>query len=146
MIERANLIGAVVAHWIYSVSILVFVLRLAQMPRLGHRIGSGVLLAAFPLGYLLIQAPSLGRSTLYFFQVGLMLAWLAIEFLVDWWPGIEFRQTRWIVILYVMLFFAGAGGMLGVTALAGRGWTISAVVLFLIMGVLAFVQRAMTGM
>jgi len=83
MIERANLVGAIVAHWIYSVSILVFVLRLAQMPRLGHRIGSGVLLAAFSLGYLLIRGPSLGRSTLYFFQVGLMLAWLVAAFLLD---------------------------------------------------------------
>ena len=136
MIGRLDLAGAVVAHWIYAVSILVFVLRLLQMPKLGHWIGSGVLLAAFPLGYLLTRSPSLGRSTLYFLQVGLMLAWLVAAFLLDWWPGIEFRQTRWVVIPYVMLFFAGAGGMIGVAALAGRGWTISAVGMFLIMGVL----------
>jgi hypothetical protein len=136
MIGRLNLAGAVVAHWIYAVSILVFILRLLQMPKLGHWIGSGVLLAAFPLGYLLTRSPSLGRSTLYFLQVGLMLAWLVAAFLLDWWSGIEFRRTRWVVIPYVMLFFAGAGGMLGVAALAGRGWTISAVVMFLIMGVL----------
>ena len=136
MIGRLDLAGAVVAHWICAVSILVFVLRLLQMPKLGHWIGSGVLLAAFPLGYLLTRSPSLGRSTLYFLQVGLMLAWLVAAFLLDWWPGIEFRQTRWVVIPYVMLFFAGAGGMIGVAALAGRGWTISAVGMFLIMGVL----------
>jgi len=66
VLERANLVGAVVADWIYAVSILVFVLRLLQMPRIGHWIGSRVLLAAFPLGYLLIKRPSLGRPTLYF--------------------------------------------------------------------------------
>jgi len=146
MIERANLVGAVVAHWIYSVSSLVFVLRLIQMPKLGHWIGVGVLLAAFPLGFLLLKGPSLDRSALYYLQIVLMLAWLVVEFLLDWWPGIEFRQTRWIVIPYVTLFFAGAGGMIGVAALAGRGWTISAVSVFLVMGILAFVQRAMTGM
>lgn len=146
MIGRLTLIGAIVAHWIYAVSILVFVFRLLQMPRFGHWIGLGVLVAALPLGYLLVKGPVAGRSALYSVQVGLMLAWLAVEFLVDWWPGIEFRQTRWIVIPYVMLFFAGTGGMLGVASLAGRGWTISAVVTFLIMGVLAFVQRVMTGM
>jgi len=75
-----------------------------------------------------------------------MLVWLAVEFLLDWRPAIEFRQTHWIVIPYVMLSFAGAGGVLGVAALAGRGWTISATVMFLIMGVVAFVQRVMTGM
>jgi hypothetical protein len=35
--------------------------------------------------------------------------------------------------------------MLGVAALAGREWTISAVILFLIMAILAFVQRSLTG-
>jgi len=146
MIEKVNLIGAAVAHWIYSASILVFVLRLLQMPKLGHWIGVGVLLAAFPLGFLLRKAPSLDRSALYYLQIGLMLAWLVVEFLLDWWPGVRFRETRWIVILYVTLFFAGAGGMIGVASLAGRGWMISAVIVFLVMGVLAFVQRAMTGM
>ena len=146
MIGRLNLTGAVAADWIYAVSILVFGLRLARMPRLGHWIGSGVLLAAFPLGYLLIQGPGLGRSSLYFLQVGLMLAWLVAAFLLDWWPGIEFRQTRWIVIPYTMLFFAGAGGMIGVAALAGRGWAISAIVGFLIMGVLCALMHVMTDM
>ena len=75
-----------------------------------------------------------------------MLVWLAVEFLLDWRPGNGFRQTRWVVIPYVMLFFAGGGGMLGVAALAGRGWMILAVVMFLIMEVVASVQRVMTGM
>ncbi len=146
VMERANLVGAVVAHWIYSVSILVFMLRLLQLPKLGHWIGAGVLLAAFPLAFLLLKAPSLDRSPLYYLQIGLMLTWLVVEFLLDWWPGFEFRQARWIVVPYVMLFFAGCGGMIGVAALAGRGWMISAAIVFLIMGALAFVQRAITGM
>lgn len=146
MLERANLVGAVLTHWIYSLSILIFVLRLLHMPKLGHWVGFGVLLAALPLGYLLLKSPSLGRPPLYYLQIGLMLAWLVVEFLLDWWPGIDFRQTRWIVIPYVMLFFGGAGGMIGVAACAGRSWTISAVVIFFIMGILAFVQRAITGM
>jgi hypothetical protein len=50
------------------------------------------------------------------------------------------------VISYVVLFFAGTGGMLGVARYAGRGWSISAIILFLIMAVLTFVQRAVTGM
>ena len=35
---------------------------------------------------------------------------------------------------------------LGVASNAGRGWSISAIILFLIMAVLTFVQRAITGM
>jgi len=45
-----------------------------------------------------------------------------------------------------MLFFAGAGGLIGVAALAGRGWAISAIVVFLIMGVLCALMHVMTDM
>jgi hypothetical protein len=75
-----------------------------------------------------------------------MLAWLLAEALLDYILKVDFRNTRWIVISYVVLFFAGAGGMLGVAANAGREWSVAAILLFLIMTVLTFVQRAVTGM
>jgi len=50
------------------------------------------------------------------------------------------------LISYVMLFFAGTGGMLGVASKAGGIWGISAIILFIIMAVMTFVQRAVTGM
>jgi hypothetical protein len=59
---------------------------------------------------------------------------------------LDFRQIRWAVIAYVTFFFAASGGLLGVVAAAReRFWTILAVVLFLIMAVLAFISRAVTG-
>lgn len=75
-----------------------------------------------------------------------MLAWLVVEALLDYIVKVDFRKVRWMVISYVVLFFAGTGGMLGVAANAGRGWSISAIILFLIMAVLTFVQRRVTGM
>ena len=69
-----------------------------------------------------------------------------VELLLDYVLKIEFRQVTWTVISYVMLFFAATGGMLGVAANGGRVWMISAVILYLVMAVLAFVQRAVTGM
>jgi hypothetical protein len=96
--------------------------------------------------YLLIQAPRLERPVLYYIQIGCMLAWLVVEALLDHILKIDFRQVRWILISYVVLFFAGTGGLLGVAANAGKGWSITAIILFLIMAVLAFVQRAVTGM
>lgn len=74
-----------------------------------------------------------------------MLVWMLVVFLLDHSLKIEFRQTQWMVICFVVLYFAGAGGMLGVAANAGRGWTISAIILFWVAAVLAFVQRAVTG-
>jgi hypothetical protein len=50
-----------------------------------------------------------------------------------------------MVISYVMLFFAGSGGILGIATNAGRGWSLLTIALFLAMAVLAFVQRRVTG-
>ena len=146
MLETNNLLGAIVAIVIYVSAILVFVARLLDKPGWAFAAGVVHLLTALPLVYLLWTAPRLDRPVLYHVQVALMIVWLVVLLLVDYVFKVEFRgNLRW-VIAFVVLFFAAAGGILGVAAQAGRGWTIAAVVVYLIMAVLAFVQRAVTGM
>ncbi len=88
----------------------------------------------------------MGRPPLYYIQIGLMLAWLLLEALLDYILKIDFRRVRWMVIGYVTLFFAASGGMVGVAAYAGAVWVWTAGVLFLVMAALAFIQRSVTGM
>jgi hypothetical protein len=146
VLETTNRLGAVVAVAFYISAILVFFFRLIGKPQMGHWIGYFEFLLATPLVYLLVTGVQLGRPVLYFIQVGCMLAWLLVEALLDYILKVDFRQVRWMVISYVVLFFAGTGGLLGVAANAGRVWSISAIILFLIMAVLTFVQRRVTGM
>ncbi len=146
MPERIDLLGAIVAVGLYSLYILMFVLRLIGQARAGHWIASLQFLATIPLVYLLLKAPQLDRPGLYYLQIGLMLVFLLVELLLDYIYLVNFRQVRWMVISYVVLFFAATGGLLGVAAYAGRTWTMTAVILYLVMAVLAFVQRAVTGM
>jgi len=47
---------------------------------------------------------------------------------------------------YVLLFFAGTGRLPGVASLVGRRWAVWSGIPFLAKAVLAFVQRARTGM
>lgn len=140
-----NLLGAIVAVAFYVSAILVFIFRLLGKPQFEHWIGYVEFLLAIPLVYLLVEAPQLERPALYYIQIGFMLAWLLVEALLDYILKIDFRKVQWMVISYVVLFFAGMGGMLGVAANAGRGWTIVAGILFLFMAILAFVQRSVTG-
>jgi len=145
MQDKTNLLGAIVAIAFYISAILVFVSRLAGKPAVGHWIGYFEFFLAIPLIYLFITALQLHRPPLYFIQIGCMLAWLIVEALLDYILKIDFRSTSWMVISYVVLFFAGTGGMLGVAANAGQRWSIPAIILFLVMAVLTFVQRAVTG-
>jgi hypothetical protein len=146
MLEKTNLLGAVTAVVFYVSAILVFIFRLLGKPQYGHWIGYFEFLLAIPMIFLLLKAPQLERPALYYIQIGCMLAWLVVEALLDYILKVDFRNVRWMVISYVVLFFAGTGGMLGVSANAGRGWSIPAIILFLIMTVMTFVQRAVTGM
>jgi hypothetical protein len=146
MYEKMNLLGAMVAVAFFVSAILVFVFRLLGRPQYGHWMGYFEFILILPLIFLLLTAPQLHRPALYYIQIGCMLAWLIMIAMLDYVLKIDFRSVRWMVISFVMLFFAGAGGMLGVATNAGRGWSIASIILFLVMAVLTFVQRAVTGM
>lgn len=144
-VERLDLIGAVTAYVIFLSSILVFALRLAGQRQVGGLAGMPILIMVVPLVYLLIKGTSVGRSWLYYVQISLMIVWIAILFLVDYYPGYEFRDRQPLVIGFVILYFAALGGMVGVAALAGRAWMIGAIVLFFLTLTLAFWSRWATG-
>lgn len=145
MLESLNLIGAVTAQIIFVSSIITFSSRMIFKIAPGHWVGTPLLLMVFPMGYLLIKAPEVNRPFLYYIQAGLMFLFIILLFFIDYIFKYDFRQTQWTVISFVVLYFAAMGGMIGIASLAGRVWTISSVVLFLIAGILAFVQRAVTG-
>ena len=145
MQEKMDFLGAIVAHVVFISSIITFTSRMIFRVKPGHWVGIPILLMALPLGYLLLRAREVNRPFLYYVQIGTMLVWLIVLFLAEYVLKYDFRQTQWMVISFVVLAFAGMGGMIGIAALAGRGWTISAIVLFLIAAVLGFAQRAVTG-
>ena len=145
-INRVNLYGAILANVINFTTISIFIARLLGKPEIGHWIGITILLCIIPLSYLLYTATSLNRARIYYIWVGLMIVFIIVEFLVDWFPRIDFRNNLLLVIPYVMVFFGATGGMIGVASLAGKRWAVATITSFLIMAVLAFVQRQVTGM
>ena len=144
--HRIDIFGAILANLINVSAILIFIFRLVVQPTIGHWVGIIIQLSVFPLIYLLYTAKQLNRRRIYYIWVGLMIVFIIVEFLVDWYPKIDFRDNLTIVIPYVMLFFGATGGMIGVASLAGKQWSLITVITFLIMFVLAFVQRQITGM
>ena len=145
-LNSINIFGAVLANVINLSAILVFIFRLLDKQEIGHWIGIIIILSIFPLIYLLYTARQCNRRRIYYIWTGLMIVFIVVEFLVDWYPKIDFRDNIAFVIPYVMLFFGATGGMIGVASLAGKRWTVVTTISFLIMFVLAFVQRDITGM
>jgi hypothetical protein len=75
-----------------------------------------------------------------------MVLFALFELVVDQILRIDLRSAQWTVVPYVMFFFAATGGMIGVASQAGKAWAITTVIIFLIMAILAFVQRGITGL
>ena len=100
MKEKLDFLGAVVAHVVFISSIITFASRMIFNLRPGHWVGIPILLMAFPLGYLLLRAPEFNRPFLYYVQIGAMLVWLIVLFLVDYVLKYDFRQTQWMVISF----------------------------------------------
>jgi hypothetical protein len=140
------LLGALTAVAFLFSAILVFTFRLLGKPEYGHWIGYFEFLLAIPLVYLLVNPPQVEHPALYYIQIVLVLDWLLVEALLDYILKIDFRHVRWMVISYVTLFFAASGGLVGIAANAGRGWAWVAIILFVVMTALAFIQRRVTGL
>ena len=145
-ISQINICGALLANVINLTAISIFIARLLGEPKIGHWIGIIIQVSIIPLFYFVYLAKSLNRPRIYYIWIGLMIVFVIVEFLVDWYPKIEFRNNLMIVIPYVMLFFGATGGMIGVASLAGKRWAAITVISFLTMFVLAFVQRQITGL
>ena len=62
--RQVDVIGAVVAHMIYIVCILIFCARLVNKPRVEPWLGLVLMLALIPLAYLLVMTGTYARPPL----------------------------------------------------------------------------------
>jgi len=138
-----NLLGAVTAMIEYALLCVVFAARMKGASQVEYWAGLAFIATALPLVYLLISAT--GKNGLYYIQLSLMLLFILSELLLDYIFQINFREMHFVVIVYVTLFFAAMGGMIGVAAHAGKLWMYLSVVGFFSASALAIVQHIVTG-
>jgi hypothetical protein len=124
----------------------MFAARILGWLEIGRWVGIASSLVLIPLIYLFIVGFKTDRRMIYFVWLTLMILFALFELIVDDILKVDFRSVQRAVVPYVMFFFAATGGMIGVAAQAGKPWSIVTSVVFLIMAVLAFVQRGITGL
>ncbi|MFC1959004.1 hypothetical protein ACFLV6_03760 [Chloroflexota bacterium] len=144
--RRANLIGAITANAYMLLIIAMFVARILGGYEVGRWIGATSSFILIPLIYLFVAGLKTDQRKIYFLWLALMATFAIFEIVVDQILRIELRSSQWTVIPYVMFFFAATGGMIGVASQAGKAWSIVTTIVFLIMAILAFVQRGITGL
>ncbi len=146
MMKTVNLVGAITAVAYMLLIIMMFIARLLGWSQAGSWIGISSSIVLIPLVYLFVTGLKVNRRTIYFVWLILMILFALFELIFDDIMKVGLRSTLWVVIPYVMFFFAATGGMIGIAAQAGKGWSITAAIIFWIMAILAFVQRGVTGL
>ena len=126
--------------------IAMFVTRILGGLGIGHWIGITSSFILIPLIYLFVAGLKTDRRKIYFIWLVLMGLFAIFELVVDQILAIDLRSTQWTVVPYVMFFFAATGGMIGIASQAGKAWSIATTIVFLIMAILAFIQRGITGL
>lgn len=144
--RNTDLLGAFLAVAIMLLCILIFIFRMCNYPKSEYWLGICFLLTFFPLIYLFLTGKKLERPPVYFIQLGTMISFIVVELFLDYIFVFPFREVKWMTILYLMLFFGGTGGMIGVASKAGKVWSIITILLFFNMTALAFMQHVKTGM
>ena len=145
MTKIANLVGAITANVYMLLIIAMFTARILGRFEIGRWIGIASSFVLIPLIYLFVVGLKTDRHLIYFVWLVLMILFLLFELIVDDILKVDLRSVQRVVIPYVMFFFAATGGMIGVAIQAGKPWTIITYIMFLVMAVLAFVQRGITG-
>ena len=145
-LHKTNRVGGVVSLIALALCILIFVFRLGGFPEIEKILGALFLVCGVPFLYMLFLARTHQRPTIFYIQISVILIFILMELSLDYLFKIDFRNVKWMTIMYVIFFFAGTGGLIGIASLQGKRWGTVAIVLFLIMTFLAFWQRAKTGM
>ncbi len=122
--QVSNIVGAIAANLINVLVISVLIARLSNRPKIEYWLGIILILSIVPLAYLFITAFGFKRHFLYFIQIGLMITYLVVELMLDYILKVDFRQNQRIVLPYIMLFFSGTGGMIGVGMKHGVLWSL----------------------
>jgi hypothetical protein len=146
MTRTPDLVGAITANMYMLLIIAMFAARILGRFEIGRWVGLASSLVLIPLIYLFIAGLKTDRHMIYFVWLTLMILFALFELIVDDILQVDFRSVQRAVIPYVMFFFAATGGMIGVASQAGKPWSIATSVVFIIMAVLAFVQRGITGL
>ncbi len=145
-VGTANLLGSVTALYMMTMLILIFTCRLARKNKAENELGIAFMVSAVPLLYLLYTAGRFQRPVIYSVQIICMLIFIGLELVLDYVLKIDFRRMSGLRAVYVIFFFAGTGGLIGIASHAGAFYTLTSVALFWITAILSIYQHKKTGM
>jgi hypothetical protein len=116
---KLDLVVVIIANLLNLILSLIFLNRVFGRAAWEHWLGYGTLIMALPLTIIAI-ANLVGRRSWAFWVLPLvMVAYLTVEFVLDYWLKFNFRQSAWLGP-YLLLYYLALFAMIGYAFLAGK--------------------------
>jgi hypothetical protein len=110
--QKLDLAVVVIANLLNLTLGLIFLNRVLGRLEWEHRLGYGTLVMMLPLTWIALLNLASGRDWAFWILPLVMVIYLAVEFVLDYWLKFNFRQTAWLgayLLLYYLALFAMIG-------------------------------------
>lgn len=142
--QKIDLVVVVIANLLNLILSLIFLNRVFGRTEWEHGLGYGTLIMVFPLT-IIVVANLVGRRNWAFWVLPLvMVAFLIIEFVLDYWLKFNFRQTAWLGP-YLLIYYVALFAMIGYAFLAGKPYGFITLITYFINLAATFFSYARVG-
>ena len=142
--HKLDLTVVVIANLLNLILTLIFLNRVFGRATWEHWLGYGTLIMILPLTTIAIVNMRGMRSWAFWVLPLVMVAFLIIEFVLDYWLKFNFRQTAWLGP-YLLLYYLALFAMIGYAFLAGKSYGFITLVTYFINLAATFFSYARVG-
>lgn len=142
--QKLDLVVVLIANWLNLILSLIFLNRVFGRTAWEHWLGYGTLIMVFPLTVIAFSNLTGGRSWAFWILPLVMVIFLVIEFVLDYWLKFNFRQSAWLGP-YLLVYYLALFAMIGYAFLAGRPYGFVTLITYFINLAATFFSYARVG-
>lgn len=142
--QKIDLVVVAIANLLNLLFSLIFLNRVYGRAGWEHGLGYGALIMIFPLTFIALANLASGRGWAFWILPLVMVIFLALEFVLDYWLKFNFRHTAWLGP-YLLLYYLALFAMIGYAFLAGRPYGFITLITYFINLAATFFSYARVG-
>lgn len=142
--QKLDLCIVIIANLLNLVLSLIFLNRVFGRAEWEHPLGYGTIVMAIPLAGIALVNLAGGRGWAFWVLPLIMVLFLLLEFVLDYWLKFNFRQTTWLGP-YLLLYYLALFAMIGYAFLVGKPYGFVTLLTYFINLVATFFSYARVG-
>jgi energy-coupling factor transporter transmembrane protein EcfT len=119
LFQKFDLAVVVIANLLNLILTLIFLNRVFGRTEWEHWLGYGTLIMILPLTIIAVANLNEKRNWAFWVLPLVMVAYLVVEFVLDYWLKFNYRQTAWLGP-YLLVYYVALFAMIGYAFLAGK--------------------------